>query len=192
VQTRIRHYRKLRGLTLQQLADRVATTPQTISRLETGNMTVSMDWLERFAEVFDIHVADLIEGGGGREITLLGTLAGDGAVMSVVEGDVARFVLDVPADRPVAVKLAVRVGRYEAGDLLIGNRLEGDDLAAAHGQDCLVPGDENTFFLRRLARESGGAFTLMPLDPGGDVRFGAQLDWAARIVMRVSYFRESR
>ncbi len=190
MQTRIRHYRKLRGLTLQQLADSVATTPQTISRLETGNMTVSMDWLQRFAEVFGIHVADLIEGGGGREISLLGTLAGDGAVLSGAETEAARFVLDVPADRPVAVRLAARIGRYEAGDLLICNRLEGADLAGAHGQDCLVPADGKMFFLRRLARETDGTFTLMPLDPGGDVRFGVQLEWAARIVMRVSYFRD--
>lgn len=190
MQTRIRHYRKLRGLTLQQLADHVATTPQTISRLETGNMTVSIDWLARFAQVFDVHVADLIDGGGSREIDLLGTLAGDGAALSTTDKDASTFVLDVPADRPVAVRLSSRVGRYDAGDMLIGNRLDGADLAAAHGQDCLVPGSGNTFYLRRLARENDGCFTLMPLEPGGDVRFGAQLDWAARIVMRVSYFRE--
>lgn len=192
MQTRIRHYRRLRGLTLQQLADRVATTPQTISRLETGSMTVSIDWLERFAAVFDVHVADLIHGGGGREIDLLGTLAGDGAVLSAGDETDARLRLDIPAERPVAVRLAARIGRYEAGDVLIGNRLEGADLAAAHGQDCLVPGDGNVMFLRRLARESDGRFTLMPLDTGGDVRFGATLAWAARIVMRVSYFRDGR
>lgn len=189
MQTRIRHYRKLRGLTLQQLADMVSTTPQTISRLETGNMTVSIDWLERFAGVFDIQVADLIAGGTGREIDLLGTLAGDGAVLTPAEADMPDFTVEIRADRPVAVWLSTHVGRYEAGDLLIGNRLEGADLAGAHGQDCLVPGDNNAFYLRRLAREDNGLFTLMPLDPGGDVRFGASLDWAARIVMRVSYFR---
>jgi len=189
VQTRIRHYRKLRGLTLQQLADKVATTPQTISRLETGNMTVSIDWLQRFAEVFDVHVADLIAGGTGREIDLLGSLAGDGAALTTADLDLANFAVEIPADRPVAVWLSGRVGRYESGDLLIGNRLEGADLAGAHGQDCLVPGDNSTYYLRRLAREDNGLFTLMPLDPGGDVRFGAKIDWAARIVMRISYFR---
>ncbi len=190
MQTRIRHYRKLRGLTLQQLAEQVATTPQTISRLETGNMTVSMDWLERFAAVFGVHVADLIEGGGGREIELLGTLAGDGAVLSGT--DTQRFALDVPADRPVAVRLSAKIGRYEAGDLVIGNRLEGPDLAGAHGQDCLVPGTGQAIYLRRLAREADGTFTLVPLEPGGDIRFGVALEWAARVVMRVSYYRDGR
>ena len=192
MQTRIRHYRKLRGLTLQQLADRVATTPQTVSRLETGNMTVSIDWLERFAQVFGVHVGDLIEGGGGREIPLLGTLSGDGAALTPDGPDARPFTLDTPADRPVAVRLASRIGRYEAGDLLVGNRLEGPDLAAAHGHDCLVPGDGRMFYLRRLARQADGAFTLMPLDPGGDIRFDVRLDWAARIVMRISYFRDTR
>ncbi|GGD16679.1 hypothetical protein GCM10011587_21200 [Pyruvatibacter mobilis] len=192
MQTRIRHYRKLRGLTLQQLAERVGTTAQTVSRLETGNMTVSMDWLQRFADIFELHVADLIEGGRGREIDLLGTLAGDGAVLSNGDADGTSITLDVPADRPVAVRLAARVGRYEAGDILIGNRLEGADLAGTHGQDCLVPGEGHTLYLRRLARETDGTFTLMPLDSGGDIRFGVALDWAARIVMRVSYFRDAR
>lgn len=192
MQTRIRHYRKLRGLTLQQLAEQVATTPQTISRLETGNMTVSMDWLERFAAVFGVHVADLIEGGGGREIELLGTLAGDGAVLSGTDAHTQRFALDVPADRPVAVRLSAKIGRYEAGDLVIGNRLEGPDLAGAHGQDCLVPGTSQAIYLRRLAREADGTFTLVPLEPGGDIRFGVALEWAARVVMRVSYYRDGR
>ncbi len=192
MQTRIRHYRKLRGLTLQQLADKVETTPQTISRLETGNMTVSIDWLERFAGVFDVQVRDLISGTQGREIDLMGTLAGDGAALTATEADLPGFAVDIPADRPVAVWLSGRVGPYEAGDLLIGNRLERADLAAAHAQDCLVPGENNTLYLRRVAREDSGLFTLMPLDAGGDVRFGAELNWAARIVMRIQYFRKPR
>ena len=40
MQTRIRELRKRRGMTLQQVADIVRTTPQTVQRLETANMTV--------------------------------------------------------------------------------------------------------------------------------------------------------
>ena len=46
MQTRIREFRKLRGMTLKELADKIKTTPQTVQRLETANMTVSMEWLE--------------------------------------------------------------------------------------------------------------------------------------------------
>lgn len=190
MQTRIRHYRKQRGLTLQQLAELVATTPQTVSRLETGSMTVSIDWLEKFAQVLDVPVAALIESGRGRAIELLGTLSGDGAALAPDAGDTQEVMLEVPADRPVAVRLAAAIGRYDAGDLLIGNRLEGPDLAAVHGQDCIVPGGEDRVFLRRVVRAGNDTFTLVPLDPGGDVRLGVQLPWAARIVMRVSYYRD--
>ena len=55
--TRIREFRKLRGMTLQYLAQKVGTTAQTIQRLETGNMTVSLDWLRRIADVYGVPAA---------------------------------------------------------------------------------------------------------------------------------------
>ena len=52
MKTRIREFRKERRWTLQDLARQVGTTAQTVQRLETANMTVSTDWLERFGEAF--------------------------------------------------------------------------------------------------------------------------------------------
>ena len=59
--TRIREIRRRRGLTLQALAEKVGTTPQTIQRLETNNMTVSVDWLLRIADALNLSAADLLE-----------------------------------------------------------------------------------------------------------------------------------
>ena len=47
MKTRIRHFRKLKGLTQSGLALRLSTTAATVSRLATADMTVSTDWLER-------------------------------------------------------------------------------------------------------------------------------------------------
>lgn len=43
MRTRIRHFRKARGLTQTELAEALGTTAATVSRLETADMTVSTD-----------------------------------------------------------------------------------------------------------------------------------------------------
>lgn len=50
---RIREERVKSHLTLKELAKRAHTTPQTISRLETGGMTISIEWLERLASLLE-------------------------------------------------------------------------------------------------------------------------------------------
>jgi transcriptional regulator with XRE-family HTH domain len=56
----LRLARKRQGLTLQKMADRLNTTPQTISRLEVGDMTMSLEWLDRMLRVLDLHPSDLL------------------------------------------------------------------------------------------------------------------------------------
>lgn len=52
--TRIREVRKARGYTLAQVAKATGTTPQTISRLETDDMTVSVPWLEKIGAALGV------------------------------------------------------------------------------------------------------------------------------------------
>lgn len=59
VAARIRAARKARGLTLQNVADRCHTSAQTIQRLETATMTLSMDWLERLCTAMAIEPFEL-------------------------------------------------------------------------------------------------------------------------------------
>jgi transcriptional regulator with XRE-family HTH domain len=60
----IRAYRKLRGLTLDQVASKCGTTPQTIQRLETAKMTMSLEWLQQLAEVLGVAPHQFIGGPG--------------------------------------------------------------------------------------------------------------------------------
>lgn len=56
----IRQWRKRRGLTLEQLAERLHTTHATLSRIETGKMPYSQTLLERLAEELGTTPANLI------------------------------------------------------------------------------------------------------------------------------------
>ena len=58
--TNIRALRKLRGMTLKDLAEAIGTTPQTVQRLETGNMTVNLDWLFALAQALGVPPSRLI------------------------------------------------------------------------------------------------------------------------------------
>ena len=186
MQNRIRHYRKRRGLTLEDLARRVGTTAQTISRLETEVMTVSTDWLERIGGALGVHASELLEKPEGSDIEFIGRIGADGAV-STMRGEAGTFVLDVPAERPIAVTLSASIGPYESSETLIANRFEGEDLANAAGHDCIAGLADGRVVLRRVIKGAKDTYTLVPLTPGGDVRHNQRLRWAARIVMRVRY-----
>jgi transcriptional regulator with XRE-family HTH domain len=184
VTNRIRHYRKRRGMTLAQVAGQLGTTPQTVSRLETEAMTLSMDWLRRFADIFDVHVADLLEAPGEREIPSFGAVTGDGQVTGVPE---SLFALDVPSARPVALRITESLGPYEAGEILILSQYENDMLDRAAGGDCLVCLTDGNLLFRRLIRDPEGRYSLVPVGAGGEVLHACAVDWAARVVMRVRY-----
>lgn len=55
VASRLRTARKDAGLTLQDMAISCRTTAQTIQRLETNNMTLSVEWVEKMAAAAGIE-----------------------------------------------------------------------------------------------------------------------------------------
>lgn len=188
MQTRIREIRKRRGMTLQQVADLVRTTPQTVQRLETANMTVSMDWLARLANALGVAPSNLIADETSRPIPLLARLGRDGAghLSGKGDDDAEVVTMDVAAEDPVAVHLEERVGDYAAGSYLVGNRFFGPDMVNAHGADCIAGLGGGRLVLRRLIWRDGTVI-LVPLDPSGDVRFDARPEWAARVVLQLRY-----
>jgi|HubBroStandDraft_6_1064221.scaffolds.fasta_scaffold2832077_1 transcriptional regulator with XRE-family HTH domain len=56
----IRQWRKHRGLTLEQLAERLRTTHATLSRIERGKMAYNQPLLERLADELRTDSASLI------------------------------------------------------------------------------------------------------------------------------------
>lgn len=184
---RIRHYRQMRGWTQADLAHRVGTTAATVSRLETEEMSVSTDWLQKFAAAFRVQIADLLDEPARARIPLLGTIGRDGVLAPERAAYAERVTLDVPAERPVAVRLAADVGPYRAGDVLIANRFDGADISNAVGYDCLAGLPDGGVVLRRVVKGRGGRYTLVPDEPGGAVRHDEPLEWAARLVMWVRY-----
>ncbi|MHA1523558.1 MAG: helix-turn-helix domain-containing protein [Alphaproteobacteria bacterium] len=187
MRTSIRQIRKRRGMTLKELALRVGTTPQTVQRLETANMTVSTDWLERIAQALDVRPIDLLEGGGSQEISFLGLVDTGGRLVANRADE--QYSLDIAARDPVAVSLTCKLGPYDKGDTLIGSRYFGEDWVRAIDRDCIASlKDGQIWICRIVASDKPNAVTVVPLEQNMSAISGVQLDWAAPIIMAVRFF----
>lgn len=185
--TRIRQVRKLRQLTLQELADMVGTTPQTIQRLETNNMTVSVDWLERIGSALNICPATLLTSYAAPSVQLLGEVGKDGAITRT-SGDGARRVeINIPIEDPIAVSIKDRLGPFETGTILIANRMSPLNAGAADGRDCVLELHSGKMVFRRVLHGRGGTTAFVPYEDGSAVERNLDLNWLAPVVLSVRY-----
>ena len=67
----IRNFRKIQGLSQQQIASYLGVTRELISFYESGNRTVSIGNLNRLADLFGVELADLIEEDYARQEAIL-------------------------------------------------------------------------------------------------------------------------
>jgi DNA-binding Xre family transcriptional regulator len=202
--TSIRAIRKQRGLTLQQLADTVGTTPQTIQRLETGNMSVSVDWLERIAGALSLEPADLLmTGPRGHRVPLLGHVTADGGVRVALAAMTATKVaggfadeangadtapphitIDGPTGQCVAISVAAPVGHYAEGTILVARRQD-RARAVPHDCDCLIGLESGEMVLRRVGQAPDGELTFTAYDASADGIVFACVAWIAPVYMVV-------
>ena len=198
--TRIREFRKLRGMTLQTLAQQVGTTAQTIQRLETGNMTVSLDWLMRIADVFGMPAAALLVSDKTASVPILGDLNAAGVVTPLSPGEpAATLSLVISAPHPVAVHVGATIRSYvaersyAAGSWLIGGKAELDADSAMEPRDCLVATADGRISLQKAAIDAGKV-VMAPAGsgpvsgPGFVDPVAAKIAWIAPVLMAVRYF----
>jgi len=183
LRTRLRELRKSHGWTLAEVAERIGTTPQTISRLETNVMTVSTDWLQKFAVLFGISAADLIAERNTAAIEMIGTATRDGRITGAGAG---QLPLPLALDDAIAVRAAENIGPYRAGTYLIATKLAGRNIAAAKGHPCICETAQGVRWLARLIEGVGDTFTLVPLD-GDEVQYDVELSWVARVRLDVHF-----
>ena len=189
VKTRIRQYRKQKGLTQLELADRVGTTAATISRLETSDMTVSMDWLSRFSAIFHVPVSELIDEPATGRLELLGLLRRGGRLMDLPPELRGGLNPDLQARDPVALQVGDNLGGYRSGDILIGDRLSRENMYLAFHRDCIVlPAGSKQCHCGRLIPGDEGNYWLTPAESGAQTMVIAELEWAAPIVTLIRHF----
>lgn len=173
-------------MTLQNLAQLVGTTAQTIQRLETNNMTVSLDWLERIADAFGVPVTELLVDSRSQKISLLGEIDATGELRPS-PGATSGYDLSlaIPAEFPVAARVSSDLGGFVAGTLLIGGKIAIDATTRLAQRDCLVALNSGRMMLCKVTIDDRG------VELHGSNCFSddadANVDWVAPVVMAVRY-----
>lgn len=168
----IRHFRRQRGQTLQTLGDAIGLTPQSLSRIETGKMRLSTDWMERIAAALRVRPADLIEPPKHDGAVLIGEINAGGALDPLAPSP---FRLALPPKAAQVVRLRENCGPYGAGEYLVCEPLPAAAFSRAVGHDCLIESPAGAMLARvtAITRPPGGrapgpcAAALSPLNSGG-------------------------
>lgn len=168
---RLREIRKEKGMTLQQVAERVkpqGTTAQTIGRLETGMRTLTVDWIEKIAGALGIDPSELFAFPAAGDVVIGGLVAASGAVLDREEGILP---LRPAMQAPVAVRIGDGMGQYRAGDIIVCETLTEERIHRADGADCLVTDDEgHRHFGKLIPTRDRSVVTLAPLAPTGTIK----------------------
>ena len=89
---RIRKFRKKRGMTQEQLAEKMEVTFQQVQQYENGATRLNSDRLQKLAEVLKIPVGSLFEDSDERALTEEEALLIKG-FRSIESADVRSFIL---------------------------------------------------------------------------------------------------
>jgi len=143
--TPIRKLRKERGFTLLQIATKLGTTPQTIQRLETGNMTVSIKWLEKIAEALDVSPSKLLADPATSAATPAQAFI-DATCAELVR---TRRIVPLIQDAPLALvgasgQLAERLLEWQAGLISWNNVIQAAAATAAAAMRIALDGEPST------------------------------------------------
>lgn len=192
MRNRIREIRKLKGLTLAEVAEKAHTTPQHLSRLEKKE-NIDTKWLEILARIFEVKTSDLFyldeaeEPNGSGALRVLDSGAGNNfakharnkavAVPLVHWRDIANYVngarVDVAGEaitnKAVSQKaFAVVVvdndmePRFMAGDLLVID----PEKRVIDGEFCLLDPARNGRIICRKFEETSQMYIFSALKPG--------------------------
>lgn len=187
--TRIREFRKLRGMTLSYLAQRVGTTAQTIQRLETGNMTVSLDWLRKIAEVFGLPAAALLVTDATASVPILGEIDAAGTVRPLTNPAAPKTLsIVVASPSPIAAHVATAVGGFDPETFLVANRIDFDPEILLEQRRCLLGLASGDMLLRTVTSGDGGLLVDWPRACEQGMISTADITWVAPLTMALRYF----
>lgn len=97
VRTRLRSLRQTLGLSLDELAARANLSPSTISRVETGKRTISLDVLLPLAKALHVDLDELLDVAGDDDVVI--------RPVATKEGNRTTWMLTRPTGRTIAMKM---------------------------------------------------------------------------------------
>ncbi len=97
VRTRLRSLRNTLGLSLDEVAARTNLSPSTISRIETGKRTISLDVLVPLAHVLQVDLNSLLDARRDEDVVIRPT--------PTSSGELTTWMLSRPTGNTMAIKM---------------------------------------------------------------------------------------
>lgn len=162
VRTRLRSLRTTLGLSLDELGSRTNLSPSTISRIETGKRTISLDVLVPLARALQVDLDALLDVHGDDDVVIRPTASRSGGRTT--------WMLSRPTGSMIAVKQRLEPTRRRPEQRVHPGH---DWFFVIEGRVCLWLGD------RRLVVETGEAAEFATMTPHAC----SALDGPAELIM---------
>ncbi|MGB3412555.1 MAG: helix-turn-helix domain-containing protein [Microthrixaceae bacterium] len=148
VRTRIRSLRNTLGLSLDELGERAGLSASTISRIETGKRTISLDILPTLARALQVDLDSLLDMQSDGDVVI--------RPVPNTEGRSTTWALSQPTGKTIAIKMRVeRSTRRPQQKVHPGH----DWFFVLEGRVCLFLGD------REIIVEAGEAAEFTTMTP---------------------------
>lgn len=148
VRTRLRSLRNTLGLSLDELAARTHLSASTISRVETGKRTISLDILLPLAAALQVDLDELLDVRSDEDVVIHPTPSNS--------GERTTWMLSRPTGRTIAIKLRLEPTSRAAEQQVHPGH---DWLFVTLGRVCLLLGD------REIIVEAGEAAEFTTMTP---------------------------
>lgn len=181
VAERLRRHRRARKMTLRELALELETTPQTVQRLETGQMTLSLEWLFKLCAVFEVDPATLFQAGDDIGIPVVGTLGRTNTVAYIPPSRQMIVTLGPQSADRIAIRLSADIADYQEGDLLIASPIDPLPTNRGNWGHCLVSADNSPLRLMHVLRDQKDDWVLISPGQERDVEFAENVYWLAQV-----------
>jgi transcriptional regulator with XRE-family HTH domain len=179
--SRIRDVRRIKGLTLADVAQRCAppTTAQTVGRLETGTRTLSLDWLNRIADALGVDSSELVQLPDQASLSVAAIISAEGA--RAPEKSEQLLVPNIAGDM-IGARVMASIGEYRRGDEIWLEQITPEHFGDALNLDVLVPRPAGRFLFARLLGREAGKLHLLPLESGARQQVVSDPAWIAKAV----------
>lgn len=176
---RLKHYREKKGLTQQQLGERLNSGRSTIVKLERGERPLTPSWLDRLSKELDCSPLDIM----GDEVPVVGKIGAGGSI--IYEDVGSDDTIKRPPETP-----GILIGLEVAGESMLPKYDPGDVIFISRDNDGVDPQDVGAYcacrllsgetYLKKLAKGSRtGLYTLRSLN-GSDME-DVELEWATPV-----------
>lgn len=176
-------------MTLSYLAQKVGTTAQTIQRLETGNMTVSLDWLQRIAEVFGLPAAALLVTDATASVPILGDIDARGSIAPSLDPNLDKTLsIVVASPSPIAARVVGNLDAFEPQTVLVANKIDFDPELLLEQRRCLLGLSSGQMLLRMVTTSNTGLVAALDAKGQPEEISTAEIGWVAPLTMAIRYF----